>query len=207
MLSSLPSILPLPGLLETSIGGDKKRKRKDTIDPRPACSTTVRSSATAASEAEKLFPHWRTSDGHFCLLAVFPTRFHGYCSLPPFTDLLLSFLPLASSLLAPSAPPRAPRGQDRVRREFQPSPRNHSHSSAGDGATTTRLGDGSAFNLAREKSPWFSARPSATQTFFFSPSPSPRVSRASPRLANSSLSPFLRPLSRPSGLFCDELNN
>lgn len=33
-------------------------------------------------EAKKPFPRQR-KDGHFCLLAVFPTRFHGYCSLPP----------------------------------------------------------------------------------------------------------------------------
>lgn len=90
---------------------------------------------------------------------MFPTRFHGYCSPPP----LPTYYYRSYRRLTPrfSLLQRISRGTNSIRAQ------NHPHSFTNGVRQRLAPGDGVAFNLAREKSPWFSARPSATDPFSF----------------------------------------
>lgn len=167
---------------------DEKR-RKDTIDPRPGRDGTPPPTCNSDQKLKNCF----FSGGgrrHFCLLAVFPARFHAYCSSPPCSNpLVLSFFPASSVTyhVARRRRPREPRhGEIPTVRQTTPA---FIHPRCSDWlATRLAPGDGRAFNPGptRRKPPVIFCASRSPRSRFFPPSqpPSPGGS-ASPSSPSS----------------------
>lgn len=130
-----------------------KKRRKQRIVHRPVCSlyrggrAAAVVTATAETEKNELLARLGAAGRHFCLLAVFPARFHDYCppqpappGPPPLAGPVIIVLTFAR--LFPSA---APRATYPCARGFNPLPRR--------ARVSPRLEDGFTFNLAGKKSP------------------------------------------------------